>query len=253
MKLSIGIDEVISRYHGGESSEQIAKGSGVSSRQIRNILASNGVQMRSTRRRPIYEIDEDFFKTWSVEMAYVLGFVLTDGCVSGNSFYIAQKEPEILERIGSVMKSNYPIRKTRNGKSYLHTLIISRKEMVEDLSALGIGEKKSLTVAFPDIPAEYLPHFIRGVIDGDGWVQDRGYVANVTSGSKSFADGLCRALQLSGFNSDIKNQSGAWRIWVRGKDDIRRLAEWLYADAGVLFLERKRIRMAQRIGEEESA
>jgi DNA-binding transcriptional regulator WhiA len=253
MKLTIRIDEMVRRYLGGESSEQIAEGSGVSSRQIRNILASNGVEMRSTRRQPIYEINVDFFKTWSAEMAYVLGFILTDGCVSGNSFYIAQKEPEILERIGSVMKSNYPIRKNPNGKSYLHTLTVSRKEMVEDLAALGIGEKKSLTVGFPKVPAQYVAHFIRGVIDGDGWVQDRGYVANVTSGSKEFADGLCEVLRINGFNTDIQNQSGAWRIWVRGKDDIRRLAEWLYADAGVLFLERKRARMAQRNGEEVNA
>jgi len=112
--------------------------------------------------------------------------------------------------------------------------------MVKDLAKLGITENKSLTVEFPDVPNEYLPHFLRGVIDGDGWIQDRGYVVNITSGSSLFAVQLYEILTKHGFNVDIRKQSGAYRIWIKGKNDVKRLAEWLYTDAGVLFLPRKR-------------
>ena len=50
------------------------------------------------------------------------------------------------------------------------TLIINSKEIKKDLEILGIISNKSLTVPFPNVPEEYLASFVRGVIDGDGWV-----------------------------------------------------------------------------------
>jgi DNA-binding transcriptional regulator WhiA len=237
--MNIPKEEVVKLYViGGKSTKEISELAGVSQRHVNYVLDEKGVSKRGNRRTNGYKVDEDFFKTWSADMAYVLGFVLTDGCVSGNSFSISQKYPEILERIGSAMKSNYPIRKTRN----LHTLTICRKEMVEDLAVLGIGEKKSLTVDFPDVPAVYLPHFIRGVIDGDGWVQDRGYVMNVTSGSILFAVKLHEVFNAYGLNGRIQKQSGAYRVTVSGKEDVARMAELLYENPGDLYLARKRTR-----------
>ena len=68
---------------------------------------------------------------------------------------------------------------------------------------------KSLTVPFPNVPEEYLASFVRGVIDGDGWVQKEGYIMNITSGSKLFAEGLLSIYQswdLSYYNN-IRNFS----------------------------------------------
>jgi DNA-binding transcriptional regulator WhiA len=175
-------------------------------------------------------------------MAYVLGFILTDGCIAGNTITIAQKDPEILERIKTAVDCTAPIKRRKNGKYHIHTLSISRKSMVEDLAAFGIGEKKSLTVGLPYIPTEYLPHFIRGVVDGDGWVQDRGYVMNVTSGSFEFARALTDVFINEGLNARLAEDGPVYRIWVSGKEDVLRLGEWIYADCGYLLLDRKRAR-----------
>jgi hypothetical protein len=175
-------------------------------------------------------------------MAYVLGFILTDGCITGNTISIAQKEPEVLERIRIAMECTAPIKRRKNGKYHIHTLSINRKSMVEDLAAFGLGEKKSLTVGLPYLPPEYLPHFIRGVIDGDGWVQDRGYVVNVTSGSLNFSQALTNVFINEGLNARLAEDGPVYRIWVSGKQDVRRLGEWIYADCGDLLLERKRAR-----------
>ena len=175
-------------------------------------------------------------------MAYVLGFILTDGCITGNTISLAQKDSEILERIRSAMDCTSPIKRRKNGKYHLHTLSIHCKSMVEDLAAFSIGEKKSLTVGLPYLPAEYLPHFIRGVIDGDGWVQDRGYVMNVTSGSLKFSQALTDVFISEGLNARLAEDGPVYRIWVSGKEDVLKLGEWIYEDCGDLLLERKRAR-----------
>ena len=234
-------EEIAKRYLDGESSYAIAKDYDISDRHVRKILTNLGVPRRAGRNHK-YEINTDFFKVWSHDMAYVLGFILTDGCIVGNTFSISQRDDEILTILNEVMMSNYPIRKRKNGRSHLYTLTINRQSMVNDLKALGITEDKSLTVRMPDVPAEYLPDFIRGVIDGDGWVQDRGYVMNITTASDAFADDLLCVFENLGLNSRITTQGKANRVWVSGKQDVVKLAEWLYADTTRPHLERKRER-----------
>src|SRR5699024_2389518 len=153
----------------------------ITSRGVRYILGKYDVKLRGRRRINGYKVDEDFFKEWSNEMAYVLGFVFTDGSISNNTLTISQIERYILEEINKAMTSDCSITRRANGKNDIYTLIINRKEIVDDLKRLGITESKSRTMEFPNVPAEFLPHFIRGVVDGDGWVQDRGYVMNVTN------------------------------------------------------------------------
>jgi hypothetical protein len=60
-------------------------------------------------------INKNFFKAWSREMAYVLGVIFTDGNIipgrerdskyktPGSRLSIAQKEPELLEKVLSLM------------------------------------------------------------------------------------------------------------------------------------------------------
>lgn len=237
-------DDIITRYVNGEATAAISVVAGVTDRSVRRILTKHNVATRKGNR--IYEIDEGFFKTWTPNMAYILGFILTDGTVSGTTASIHQKDKTILELIGKALKFNAPVRKRQNGKSHIHSLTINRKEMVDDLLALGITENKSLSVSFPDVPEDYLPHFIRGVIDGDGWVHEKGYTMNVTSGSYAFSAALLNVLLKQKYNARLEtyNYGGndVHRVWVSGKNDIIRLGQWLYADCGILYLPRKRER-----------
>ena len=61
-------------------------------------------------------------------------------------------------------------------------------------------------VKFPDVPEEFLPSFVRGVIDGDGWVQRKGYVMNVTSGSILFAKGMLSIFESWNLRSEITTE-----------------------------------------------
>ncbi|WP_216828616.1 LAGLIDADG family homing endonuclease [Alkalihalobacterium elongatum] len=120
------------------------------------------------------------------------------------------------------------------------TLIINSKKIKEDLNGLGIRAKKSLDIQFPEVPAEFLPSFIRGVIDGDGWVQNTGYVMNVTTASLYFAEGLLQVFQSWNLRSEItitnSNTSNIiYRLWVKGKESLPKLANIIYKDKDTLI------------------
>ena len=120
-----------------------------------------------------YNVDFDYFKTWSVEMAYLLGFICADGHIasSRNSLLIQlhKKDKYILENFMKFMKFE--------GKLYDYsskttcTLHISSKEITKDLMNFGLTRHKSQELKWIEqTPDQYVSHFVRGYFDGDGHV-----------------------------------------------------------------------------------
>lgn len=216
---------------------------------------------------PIYrKVDINFFKIWSEEMAYVLGFFVADGNMirgkRGNcyiSFHITDRE--ILEKIKKVLKSNHKIairmRSYRKKQKDGYRLQIGSKEMFSDLEKLGLTPNKSLTIQFPTIPRSYLSHFVRGYFDGDGHVGITTYrradtrskhfrtvfSCGFTSGSKDFLKGLHKALQkYAGLQSgSIYYSGGAWRLSFSILD-TKKMFKFIYPQnsLGLLYLKRKK-------------
>ncbi|MGE8205863.1 LAGLIDADG family homing endonuclease [Heyndrickxia sp. NPDC080065] len=183
-----------------------------------------------------HKVNEDFFKVWSHDMAWVLGLFVTDGHVSNHqhSIFFSQKDERILRLVSKYMKADYVLAPNGPTKS-TPTLIINSKEIKKDLEGFGIYAKKSLTVPFPQVPQEFLSSFVRGVIDGDGWVGREGYEMNVTSGSLNFAQGLLSVFQSWKLKSGITIQKGVkgnpiYRIWVKGKSDLPKLSKIIYSN-----------------------
>jgi len=246
-------DEIALLYKQGEKTLVIAKKFQLSERRIRNILKNNEVQMRQPGYRK-HHLNESFFKSWTNEMAWVLGFIVTDGCINPTqSFAISQKDIIPLERIKLLLEYTGDIKKYGNSSTYM--LSINSKLLKDDLTKLGLTEKKSLTINFPNCPAEYLPHFVRGVIDGDGHVDNDGYRVTVTTASWSFAEGLLSVFQSWGLQSHThqetsQNKNTIFRVIVSGKRCVSKLAEILYKDAGENCIRMKKEKMMQTFKEE---
>jgi len=160
--------------------------------------------------------NEDFFKTWSPPMAYILGFICADGAVvdarkSSRTCYtsIVINDKDLLDSIRKAMQSKHPIHKRpphlvtfREGKTYLckesYSLRLGSKIRFQDLVNLGITPRKSLRLKLPQTPNKYLSFFVRGYFDGDGCVninkRKNKYAPIVqvifTSGCKQFLDNL---------------------------------------------------------------
>ena len=123
---------------------------GISDRAIRNVMYKHEIPMNREQysgQPRKNKVNEDYFKTWSHEMAWVLGLFVTDGHVNKNihSIYFSQKDERILKLIAKYMQADYILAATGPTKS-TPTLIINSKMIKEDLAALGIVANKSLTV-----------------------------------------------------------------------------------------------------------
>ncbi len=122
-----------------------------------------------------HPVNSDFFKDWSAQMAYVLGFIAADGnvCLTGRAhmLHIACDDKDVIEKIKLVINYQGPIReKSRPNGKVSYSLRISDPVLFADLNKLGITVRKSLTLVPPEIPHGFVRHFIRGYFDGDGSV-----------------------------------------------------------------------------------
>ena len=198
----------------------------------------------------LYKINEKFFDSWTNKMAYVLGIILTDGNIAKNSglISISMKEGDHLEKIRKMIDTEHPVKYQE--QIDLFTLGFGRKKMTDSLLKLGITSKKSFKVKFPAVPDENLPHFIRGVFDGDGSVffeagsKTSPLRVSFTSASKAFMTTLEEKLHLHAGVSkrtiyETHRRNIAYYIRYCHKDSLK-FFDYIYAGADEsMWLERK--------------
>ena len=145
-----------------------------------------------------YSVNDHFFKTWTADMAYILGFWWADGFITAKQFSITQHKDDvyILEKILSSMRSNYPIRYHFNDNM---RFFIKSEDIVRDIKGLGGNEHKKYRTSVPTaIPKKYVSHFVRGYFDGDGSVvvdkKLQGVSSTMVSCSKKFLRNLRKAI-----------------------------------------------------------
>jgi len=275
-------EELLARYEGGESLGDIAAAYGVTKQAVFYALRRNAIARRSYSDASILalsqgkveghttaRLDESLFSRWSRPMAYLLGYIFTDGSLTSKGKYsqavtISSVDREHLKKLAVLLGAGVLIgthKQSKKGFSgsqdrFIHDLVFTRPRMVVDLRRLGLTERKSLTLEFPDVPEEYLRDFIRGCWDGDGSIYvggkgGRQLVAKIGMGSRKFITGIRdRLMPLS---------LGKLIIYVREPDRKRggknphyvlvihgryavKFCEWLYADTpDALYLTRKRL------------
>lgn len=215
----------------------------------------NGYKFKSREKEEIskqqsqnsrkYHINENYFKEWSSNMAYILGLWFADGCVyRGRMFDITlhAKDKYIIKRIAKELQYE--------GNLYDYVdrqasrINFSCVTIYNDIVALGGKEAKSEDIEFPEIPKEYLPDFIRGYFDGDGCIMNlKGNRINsaFTCGSKKFLDKLLEILRVeAGIEGGSYDPTCVSLKF--GKRDSLRLGNYMYKNNPELFLLRKKIK-----------
>src|SRR3989344_7733317 len=108
---------------------------------------------------------------WSANLAYAIGLLATDGCLSppGHLIDLTSKDCEQLENFCRCVGVDFTITKKQagNGKECLRVQFKSVL-FYNFLLSIGLTPAKSKTLGPLAIPDKYFFHFLRGAFDGDG-------------------------------------------------------------------------------------
>lgn len=194
--------------------------------------------MRKGYKKEHYDIVHDYFKTWSHDMAYVLGFIVADGNISKNGncvkIEVKPEDKSVLEFVRDQITPNYELRQSRPSEIRWYP---SSSIMKDDLIKLGvIPAKTGKEIIPPNLPTIYLWDFIRGLFDGDGCVLDTNIF--ITSNSNKILSDLCNEVNL-GY---VKKSRMNWNWIIENKKEIGVFYDKVY-QFGSFCYDRKKIKM----------
>lgn len=130
-------------------------------------------------------------------MAYALGFTFADGNIykSSLTWDLQLRDRNVLEKLKRAMKSNYPITIKRKRSCVLR---INNLILIAGATRKGLLPKKDIRNTLPDIPTYCIRHFVRGYLDGDGWLTLRAgrneFDLGFSSGNREFLESLNKIL-----------------------------------------------------------
>ena len=211
-------------------------------RKIKKLSKEEHSKIQSQNARK-WHINQDYFKTWSHNMAYILGFWFANGCIYGGKIFdITQsnKDKYILKKIAEELGYEGPLYDYVDRQ--VARINFSCVVIYNDIVALGGTERKSMTLQFPDVPKEFRPDFIRGFFDGDGSVFYRkgGRINTAfTCASKDFINALHLILKEDAGVEGGSYDASSYSLRFGNKDSLK-IGQYMYGMSPELFLLRKR-------------
>lgn len=213
---------------------------------IRKIVLKN----KLTRSQTKHSYKEDQFEKIDNESkAYWLGFLYADADISLKKCRIklalAHKDYSHLEAFQSFMETTSPITKYNKKTKRLraNAIYINNKKIVCDLIKLGCVPNKSKILQFPSfIKKCLLRHFIRGYIDGDGWITvEKNRIRIGVLGTQSILSGIQQVLTENIKHKPVKliHRGNIHQLSFGHKKTNLKLWSFLYDD-NTICLERKK-------------
>lgn len=204
--------------------------------------------------------DQSFFENWSPNLAWLLGYTWADGAIRFQKacnhihYRCAVQDEHIIHDIRSVIKSTSKLQrfdpKPLKGGKY-----IGQAQVGFSIDSINVARifverfgippnKSNIDPPFPNVPDEWLNHFLRGAVDGDGSIfYKQGRPTVVLVGSHRYTEELSkRVSRIVGIKEAMRTKGTSDKIcvitWHR-KYDIARLIPWMYPQGSYLELARK--------------
>lgn len=247
-------------YNKGMSITKISKTNNVNRGTLTKYLIRDNFEIRTCEEYSRkHELNEHYFDVIDTEeKAYILGFIYADGNnmskINRIAINLNSKDIDILKKISVLLYGKELIaifdRKTAKGNIFQYcTLTIYSKHMSQQLYKLGVVDRKSKLLTFPAFLSNNLyKHFIRGMIDGDGWIyipMNNRYCPNIgLLATRQINDVLqelfSKKLNLISYLCKAHKQdiNELCEIRVKNYKQSKVLLDWLYKDASI-YLERK--------------
>lgn len=246
-------EEGMEMYLKGYSIEQVAKTLHLERRKFSYFMKERGVEVNNPSVKRV--LNEEYFKVIDTEdKAYWLGFLYADGCVCVRKkddrvksmtleVTLKSTDKEHLEKFANCLDyRNYSInyRITQEGHESAR-LSVYCTSLCRDLIDKGCVPNKSLVLKFPSLDDSLIKHFLRGYIDGDGYI---GVKSNKTSdtlrmsvlGTLDIIQGIIEYCELKDRDYHIRHDSrhheGVYSLTFN-KEATLRVAKMLYKNSNV--------------------
>ena len=234
------------------SSMIIAKQFNVSWKTIQNILHKHNIPIINNKDNyKNLNLNTNYFEDIKTPaQAYFLGWLITDGYANSKrksiSLELQERDIEILELLKKELNSNTKLgfreKKNPSGSSTrTFRLAITSYKMRDDLAKFGVVPKKTGKEFLPKLDDTLMPHLIRGLIDGDGWISSKskqiGFCGNQNIVTQ-LRDYL--TLKLNIFHVKVVQiEPKLWQVTWASKKDIAIIGNYLYKEKGDFYLKRK--------------
>lgn len=169
---------------------------GLKQYMVEKILKEYGIKKRTyveskdTLRK--YEIKDDYFKTQCHNMAYILGFLASDGNVAKKEnriqIQLAEYDKEILEKINNELGNTRPIKICPRNDGHTDNAVLTfySSTIKKDLAHYNIIPEKTSVLKPPYfLQQKYIISYIRGYFDGDGSIHEANNTIAFTIGGVS--------------------------------------------------------------------
>lgn len=247
------LDELKALWDGGATCKELMERFRVGGKYIRRELRRSGVDAKDFRprgargRRPTnarsYRFDA--FSKRDAETAYWAGFLMADGSVSDSgelslSVHEQDRSHVILfaKWIGLSATDVYRA-KPSGGSGAKAKIHLKHQSLVGDLRTWGVVPRKTYCFIEPDVPCDLLPHFVRGWVDGDGYImtaktKERSRVVGNRMAMRWLASRVAECT--SGIVIPRVGSEKDGRAWataaVSGPNNLLRFLSWMYDGTG---------------------
>ena len=257
------LKDIKESYLNGESSVSIGKRYNTNHKPILRELHNMGVEVSQKKMVRKYNLNENYFDNIDTSnKAYIMGFLHSDGSNNINkstiSLSLQEEDREILEQIRNEIGSEKPLEyldytnKHDFGYTYKnqYRLIMFSSHMCNELNNKGITPNKSLTIGFPNwLTQDLIPHYVRGVFDGDGSIyqafrnENNKPITVTITATESFCEELkllCKKIiNINAYIYDASCHNGITKVFtLSGRNVCKKFLDWIYCDAD-LYLQRK--------------
>ena len=233
----------------GKSINQISKELKVSWETVKKDLLFLGIEINKSCNQYSKSngvSDKLFEKIEDSDSAYWLGFLYADGSIRQNrneiSLDLKKSDYNSIKDFHDFCGNKNSIREhkiIRGEKVFLsYVSSFSNAKVKENLEKLGCVPKKSLVLKFPNeqqVPTQFIYDFVRGYIDGDGYVefnQEKRKYRIAICGTEDFLKGLILRLNLfDGCQISKDSNSKIFLLTIQRKQVVFDLLKQLYENS----------------------
>ncbi|RLD18600.1 MAG: V-type ATP synthase subunit A [Caldiserica bacterium] len=173
-------------------------------------------------------------KKMDEKLALFLGLITGDGQVKGRSIRFYTNDEELKHLFRTLVREIFSLSTKEYKMKTVDVLIVESPVVKRLLDYFGFPEyKKSKRVGLPkgilSMSKSIMAQFLSGYFLCDGYFNEKRGEIEIATSSKNLFTGLCYLLLFLGIKASFKYRKMRnyenWRIFIRGKDEIKRFYE----------------------------